>query len=386
MTRERNLLARTIYVTSACLAVSGAHATVRRATPRKPVAFVIGPGAAVRRPLPFPAKFGRRRHRHRTSVLRMVLPPPGSGYRGPEDEPDYMPEGYRPMMQYPGTMRPTMEKENIPYEDLPLDDDDVSPVPWPNFQDLPFYHHWGSPHEMQTQMEVFIENEGRWLSPEEEEELERGSKASRRGPPVAKPKASRPNVVIDDDEDDDEEGDGALGLIGAIGETGARIREVAESAAQPSAGADAGDEDDGDDLLGALGLGDLDDDDDDIEDGAADGEDGVLSAAGEDDGAEETGDLLVSFDDSSSVASAGLETGGDVIGGPDGADLDGASEMNEDESGTDADDAADGEGKEEYEDDEGGGGGADAFGEFDDDYTAEDSFDDIEDMDNMLGF
>ena len=65
-----------------------------------------------------------------------LIPPPGSGYAGPEEEVDAMPSSYEPMMEYPGTMRPGRTPENMPFHDLPIGDDDPDPVPWPHFQQI----------------------------------------------------------------------------------------------------------------------------------------------------------------------------------------------------------------------------------------------------------
>ena len=65
-----------------------------------------------------------------------LVPPPGSGYAGPEYEINEMPDSYEPMMEYPGTMRPGRTPENMPFHDLPIGDDDPEPVPWPHFQQI----------------------------------------------------------------------------------------------------------------------------------------------------------------------------------------------------------------------------------------------------------
>jgi len=412
MPSEKNIRSHIISlcITSACLRLCNAHmgrqlyvdvnkiyTNIRMNTPstptmstmRMPEAFIgIGSGYKfsatknIRRSWP---AFSKRHHSKTistpklpsTSTALRVFPPPGSGYKGPEDEPDFMPEGYKPMMQYPGTMRPTMEKENIPFEDLPLDDDDEMPVPFPNFQDLPFYHHWGSPHPMQMQMEVFIEREGRWLSPEDEEEIDRGSKAGKRGTSgrQQRQQVARPNVVIDDDEDDDDED--------LLAKTSARIRGVAEKAASRGSSAMSSETDvdeDGDDLLGALGLGNLDDED--IGSSDEDGE--TAGIDGEED--ETDGDLLVSFEGSSAMSDSGMKTPIDSIDLED-EDLDDMnSELNEDNA-TDQFTADEDEESFSSDDNEFENDAADdsSFGEFDGDYSAEDSFDDIEDMDSMLG-
>ncbi len=72
-----------------------------------------------------------------SSTTRLYLvPPPGSGYAGPEYEINEMPDSYEPMMEYPGTMRPGRTPENMPFHDLPIGDDDPDPVPWPHFQQI----------------------------------------------------------------------------------------------------------------------------------------------------------------------------------------------------------------------------------------------------------
>lgn len=65
-----------------------------------------------------------------------LVPPPGSGYAGPEYEINELPDSYEPMMEYPGTMRPGRTPENMPFHDLPIGDDDPDPVPWPHFQQI----------------------------------------------------------------------------------------------------------------------------------------------------------------------------------------------------------------------------------------------------------
>jgi len=91
-----------------------------------------------------------------------LIPPPGSGYAGPEHEIDEMPDSYEPMMEYPGTMRPGRTPENMPFHDLPIGDDDPDPVPWPHFQQIEWHHRWAPPHPHPIPMEEFIEQQGRW--------------------------------------------------------------------------------------------------------------------------------------------------------------------------------------------------------------------------------
>lgn len=71
-----------------------------------------------------------------SSSCLWLVPPPGSGYAGPELEINEMPDTYDPMMEYPGTMRPGRTPENMPFHDLPIGDDDPDPVPWPHFQQI----------------------------------------------------------------------------------------------------------------------------------------------------------------------------------------------------------------------------------------------------------
>ena len=131
--------------------------------------------------------------RRRTFSTRLgLIPPPGSGYAGPEEEVDVMPSSYEPMMEYPGTFRPGRTPENMPFHDLPIGDDDPDPVPWPHFQQIEvchdskhliffflsylfslirfclfsnsiqWHHRWEPPHPHPIPMEEFIEQQGRW--------------------------------------------------------------------------------------------------------------------------------------------------------------------------------------------------------------------------------
>lgn len=109
-----------------------------------------------------------------------LIPPPGSGYAGPEEEVDVMPSSYEPMMEYPGTFRPGRTPENMPFHDLPIGDDDPDPVPWPHFQQIEWHHRWEPPHPHPIPMEEFIEQQGRWATPEMEAEMRAGSRRASR--------------------------------------------------------------------------------------------------------------------------------------------------------------------------------------------------------------
>lgn len=139
--------------------------------------------------------------------LQMVYAPPGSGYFQAEDEETELPSTYEPMMEYPGTMRPTKARENMPYEDLPIDEDGPPPVPWPHFQDIPHHHTWGAAHETPTPINTFIEQLGRWATLEDEAETIRQTRRAIREQKAAQAAQKADEVVVmdDDTEDDDEE-------------------------------------------------------------------------------------------------------------------------------------------------------------------------------------
>ncbi len=201
-----------------------------------------------------------------------VKPPKSSPFY--VEEPELLPSGYDPMMEYPGTMRPSKVRENSPFEDLPLtgvDEDGVTldskdvesggmgvNVPWPHFQDIPWHITWGAPHEGEVPMLEFIDNLGRWLSPEEEEEISTPQKKS------SQVKVKAEKVVVDDEEGDDDEYDEDMDVVDALvskgqkkGVTDDTIKEV-----EDLMGGDDGMIDDevlsgGDDLVGSGGVGDV---------------------------------------------------------------------------------------------------------------------------------
>jgi hypothetical protein len=133
------------------------------------------------------------------------------------------------MMAYPGTMRPGMTPENIPFQDLPgLDIFDKDPVPWPHFQHLDWHHRWSEPpHEHAIPMEDFIEQQGRWATPEMEAQMRAGVRQDVRMRQEALEEAqTRSTVVVDDDDDEVDRadynvrdpialGDGVFGKLGS---------------------------------------------------------------------------------------------------------------------------------------------------------------------------
>jgi hypothetical protein len=149
--------------------------------------------------------------------LYMIYAPPGSGYHSIDDEVSELPSTYEPMMEYPGTMRPGKTPENMPFQDLPIGDDDPDPVPWPHFQQ----HEWHTtiwsqypPHEHPVPMEQFIELQGRWATPEMEASMRSGiqqrtndmrQQQQRLADELKNVIPDDRQVITDDDDDDDEE-------------------------------------------------------------------------------------------------------------------------------------------------------------------------------------
>jgi len=163
---------------------------------------------------------GRSRPK-RTSKL-WVYAPPGSGYSRSEDEESALPNTYEPMMEYPGTMRPGRTPENMPFQDLPIGDNDPDPVPWPHFQQIEWHHRWEPPHPHPIPMEEFIEMHGRWATPEMEAAMRAGVRRDVREQREEQEAAKRETIITDDADDDfqdDEEpvslGDGIFGKLGS---------------------------------------------------------------------------------------------------------------------------------------------------------------------------
>jgi len=214
-----------------------------------------------------------------------LVPPPGSGYAGPEHEIDEMPDSYEPMMEYPGTMRPGRTPENMPFHDLPIGDDDPDPVPWPHFQQIEWHHRWNPPHPHPIPMEEFIEQQGRWATPEMEAEMRTGSRRATRTRQEMEESQRQETLIMDDDDDEadianeelpQELGEGMFGQLGSTDDAKIIADAVSPDRMQEdtSKGGDDEDADDDDDLdaglddfLLDLGLDTLGDDDD------ADGDD-----------------------------------------------------------------------------------------------------------------
>lgn len=210
----------------------------------------------------------------RPSTFLSIRPPPGSGYAGPEDEVSPFPSTYEPMMEYPGTMRPGRTPENMPFQDLPIGDNDPDPVPWPHFQQIEWHHRWDPPHEHPIPMEDFIEMHGRWATPEMEAAMRAGVRRGVRERRQEEESEKRNFVITDDDDDElggiQEEpislGDGVFGQLGSDADR----KQTAEAVDPANQGkkeeeeVDEFDEAGLDDFLLDLGLdADLDGDDDD---------------------------------------------------------------------------------------------------------------------------
>jgi len=193
-------------------------------------------------------------------------------------------------------MKPSLERDNAPYSDLPsLEDPTLIPndtltshpddqdeyygdrhsapggIAYPHFDDVPYYYKRRPQRDSSIPMEEFIEGEGRWLTPEEIVEIE-GKKSARK--PRAKSSAEAPSgkvVVVDD---------GGIGLTPMKGIPEAVLGTTPDRASVDvmlldSNEAEINQEDDNegdsqedqdDDIIDgieALGLDDDDDDDDD---------------------------------------------------------------------------------------------------------------------------
>lgn len=230
------------------------------------------------------------------SITRLELvPPPGSGYAGPEYEIDEMPDSYEPMMEYPGTMRPGRTPENMPFHDLPIGDDDPDPVPWPHFQQIEWHHRWAPPHPHPIPMEEFIEQQGRWATPEMEAEMRAGSRRASRTRREMEEEQKRDTLIMDDDDDDEadlanelpqELGEGMFGQLGSTDD--AKIIADAVSPDRMNEEASEGSTEEGedddvdaglDDFLLDLGLDSLGDEDDDDDTSIDEDEDDVRPVA-----------------------------------------------------------------------------------------------------------
>ncbi|GAX12277.1 hypothetical protein FisN_1Hh208 [Fistulifera solaris] len=187
-----------------------------------------------------------------------IFAPPGSGYASLDDEQSALPNTYEPMMEFPGTMRPGRTPENMPFQDLPIGDNDPDPVPWPHFQQIEWHHRWDAPHEHPIPMEEFIELQGRWVTPEMEAEMRVGARKGVRERREMEESQKRDNVITDDDDDDDLDIPVALG-DGIFGQLGSSADQAATAAATSPNRKEQEDEeedldDEFDDFLLDLGL------------------------------------------------------------------------------------------------------------------------------------
>lgn len=117
------------------------------------------------------------------------------------ENPYNLPDTYKPLMGYPGTMRPGTTPENMPYQDLPISDNDPDPVPWPHFQEIQWHHRWEPPHSPPDTIEEVIEKAGRWSTPEQEAAIRAGARSTARAL-QKQAEAKKRDWVITDDEDD----------------------------------------------------------------------------------------------------------------------------------------------------------------------------------------
>jgi hypothetical protein len=172
-----------------------------------------------------------------------MFAPPGSGYASSDDYKEIykseMPDTYEPMMAFPGTMRPGKTPENMPFQDLPIGDDDPDPVPWPHFQQIEWHHRWVEPpHEHPGTMEDFIEALGRWATPEQEAAMRAGVRRDLRQRQETTESEKRDTIITDDDDDDDYDddyedkeepvalGDGIFGKLGSDADRAATAAAV----------------------------------------------------------------------------------------------------------------------------------------------------------------
>ena len=312
-----------------------------------------------------------------------IRAPPGSGYATEDDEESAFPVTYEPMMEYPGTMRPGSTPENAPYQDLPIADTDPDPVPWPHFQQIEWHHKWDAPHPHPIPMEEFIEQQGRWATPEMEAAMRAGVRRDIRERQEQEATERQDMIITDDDDDDDDDttfdineepvslGDGMFGKLGSDADAA-----ITAAAAAPKAEGGKEGDDDKDENVDD----DDDDDDDDLDD---DDLDNFLLDLGLDADME---DMVVGDDDD--VGDVGIDLGSEppdddiVEVVSDGGDISAAIDVEDDD---DLDLGMD-------EDEEMGGGDSlstvplDDLADSDDNLDGEDVFDDGGfDFDDKIG-
>lgn len=224
----------------------------------------------------------------RQSSRIYIYAPPGSGYFTRDDEESELPDSYDPMMEYPGTMRPGRTPENMPFHDLPIADTDPDPVPWPHFQEIEWHHRWDPPHPHPIPMEEFIEQEGRWATPEMEAAMRAGNRRDARQRRELEEQEKRQTLIMDDDDDDQDEpqnlGDGMFGQLGSAADQAITAAAVAPRAIDDDEDDEEEEEESGDDDDDDGGLDDflldlgLDSSDDNDEDDAGDGNNDIKPA------------------------------------------------------------------------------------------------------------
>lgn len=246
-----------------------------------------------------------------------LFAPPGSGYATPEDEELKLPSSYEPMMEYPGTMRPGRTPENMPFHDLPIADTDPDPVPWPHFQQIEWHHRWDPPHPHPIPMELFIEQNDRWASAEDEAAMRAGARRDVRERRELAEQERKTTLIIDDDDEDEDEiqdldipvelGEGMYGALGSGSEEAITAAAVSkEQVEEPEV--DTQEEDDFDDFLLDLGL------DADVTDGLLLGDDtDVAAAVGDDKKTDDKGDSTANLLDAMTSMLDSKDDGGEDI-------------------------------------------------------------------------
>lgn len=343
------------------------------------VALSLAPASVLLRPVHSFSTLVRRPNTvSRRPTFLSIVAPPGSGYAGREEETSTFPATYEPMMEYPGTMRPGRTPENMPFQDLPIGDNDPDPVPWPHFQQIEWHHRWDPPHEHPIPMEDFIDQHGRWATPEMEAAMRAGVRRDVRERRQEEETDKQSYIITDDDDDElsaalnpDPEpiplGDGVFGKLGSAAD-----QALTAAAVDPANQGKKEDEDDDveedglDDFLLDLGLDmELEDDQDSTPkakggDNKSDGDDTVFALDLNADDDDTDGEERVSL-----TASSGGDTTttinvdeDDAIGiGIDDEELEGdtipLNDFNDDSDALDTEDIFD-EGGFDFDDDFGG--------------------------------
>jgi hypothetical protein len=153
-------------------------------------------------------------------------------------------------------MRPGKRRENIPYQDLPLGDDDSIDIPWPYFQEIDWHHKYGAPHPPPTPMEDYIDILGRWATVEDEAELRRDARKGLRDREAQEEKDKLTHQIMDDTDDDEEEELASAAGIDFLTEIDSSSTDdaIASDDVKKETLNDENDEDDSEDFLLQLGL------------------------------------------------------------------------------------------------------------------------------------